>query len=156
MGEEESEDNAEEEEEDEELIATFAGPNNPNFMTIHEYRGKGYGTVRYTPKGGTSIKFNMYNKKDFETVCNLIKNPPKGTTWRVLRYDVSQPKKTQKSGRSHAPGFRTPSDDDSSAKAGSVNVDNTVKGHGRKVAARGNVNDGNAVSEGGTTKPKSS
>ena len=154
MGEEESEDKAEEEEEDEELTATFAGPNNPNFMTLHEYRGKGYGTVRYTPKGGTSIEFDMYNKKDFETVRNLIKNPPKGTTWRVLRYDISQPKKTQKSGRSHAPGFRTPSDDDSSAKAGSVNVDKTIKGYGRKVASRENVNDGKAAFEVGTTRAK--
>ena len=79
MGEEESEDKAEEEEEDEELTATFAGPNNPNFMTLHEYRDKGYGIVSYTPKGGTSIEFDICNKQDFETVRNLIKNPPKGT-----------------------------------------------------------------------------
>ena len=103
------------------------------------------------------MDYDMCKKEDFETICNLIKNSPKGTTWRVLRYEFSKQNKTQKSGQIHAPGFTTPLDDDSSTKANSVNVGNTIiKGHGRKVAARGKVGDGKAASKGSTAKAKPS
>ena len=109
----------------------------------------------YTPKGSSSIKFNMCIKKDVEVIRNLIKNPSRGTTWRVLRCDMVQENKTQKPGRSNAPGFRTASDDDSSANAGSVKVDKTTKDHGKKVAARGKVNAGKAASKESTTNASS-
>ena len=102
------------------------------------------------------MDYDMYEKKDFETICNLIKNLPKGTTWRVLRCEFSKPKKTQKSGRIHAPSFTTPLDDDSSTKANSVNIGKTIKGHRRKVAARGKVGDGKAASKWSTAKTKPS
>ena len=82
------------------LKAIFAGPNKPNLMTLHHYRGKGYGIVRYTPKGGKSVEYDMCDKKDFETIRHLVKNPAEGTNWRVLRYEISNTKKTQKSGQS--------------------------------------------------------
>ena len=124
-------------------------------MTLHKYRAKGYRKVLYTPKGSSSIKFNMCNKKDVEVIRNLIKNPSRGTTWRVLRCDMVQENKTQKPGRSNAPGFRTASDDDSSANAGAVKVDKTTKDHGKKVAARGKVNAGKAASKESTTNASS-
>ena len=37
-----------------------------------------------------------------------------------------------------------------------MKVDKTIKGHDRKVAARGKVDDGTAASKGGTTKAKPS
>ena len=45
-------------------------------------------------------------------------------------------------------------DDECSVKAISVNIDKNIKGHGRKVAARGRVDDGKATSKGVTTKAK--
>ena len=110
--------------------------------------------VHCTSKGGRPTEFDMFDKKDFATICHLIKNHIKGTTWRILRYDISNPKKTQKSRRSYAPGFTTPLDDDCSAREISVNIDKTIKGHGRKVAAR--VDDDETASKAGTTKAKSS
>ena len=59
-----------------------------------------------------------------------------------------------KSRRSCAPGFTTPSDDECSSKEISVNIDETINGHGRKVAAR--VNDDEVASKVSTTKAKSS
>ena len=92
------------------------------------------------PKKEKILKlYDMCDKKDFVTICHLIKNPTKKTTWRVLRYEISNPKKTQKSGQSYAPGFTTPSDDECSSRETSVNIDETINGHGRKVARR--VND---------------
>ena len=79
------------------LKAIFAGPDEPNFMTLHEFRSKGFPMVSYTPKGGEPMDYDMRETEDFETIRNLIKNPPKGTTWRVLRYEFSKQKKTQKS-----------------------------------------------------------
>ena len=61
-------------------------------MTLHHYRGKGYGIVRYTPKGGKSVEYEMFDKKDFETILHLLKNPTEGTNWRVLRYEISNTK----------------------------------------------------------------
>ena len=66
-----------------------------------------------------------------------------------------QENKTQKPGRSNAPGFRTPSDEDSSANAGSIKVDKITKDHGKKVAARGKVNAGKAASKESTTNASS-
>ena len=96
----------------------------------------------------------MCNKKDFETIRYLLKNPAERTNWRVLRYEISNTKKRQKSGQRYSSGFTTPSDDECSSREISVNIDETINGHGRKVAAR--VDDGEAASEVGTTKAKSS
>jgi chemotaxis protein histidine kinase CheA len=155
-GEEESEDFAEEENEDEELMATFVGSINPNFLTLHKYRAKGHGRVCFTPKGGKSMLFDMCDEKDVEIMRNLMKNPPEGTTWRVLRGDTEQKNKSQKPGRSCAPGFITASDDDSSVKPGSVKVDDTTKRQERKVATKGGVNARKAASKESTTANASS
>ena len=61
------------------------------------------------------MEYGMCDKKDFETILHLIKNPTEVTTWRVLHYEISNPKKTQKSRQSYALGFTTPSDDECSA-----------------------------------------
>jgi hypothetical protein len=134
-------------------------PRNPNLMTIHGYRDKGYGIVRYTPKGGRPMEYDMFEKKDLETIRHLIRNPAKGTIWRVLRYETFYPKKTkktQKSGRSRAPGFTTPSDDEGSAKVISAENDKTIKGHEKKAAAKTKVDQVKAVSHGVNNKPKTS
>ena len=111
-------------------------PKNPNLMTILCYRDKGFPTVRYTPKGGSPLEFDILDKKDRETVRGLIHHPIKGTVWRVLRYKPLESKeiqKAQKSGRSHAPGFTTPSDDEEeSSKVISAKNNTTIKGHGKK------------------------
>ena len=88
MGRDESDNSTEQEEEDEEedgfgesterahrnifdgvphsdLKAAFAGPHEPNFMTLHEFRNKGYTMFRYTIKGGKSMDYDMCNKEDF-------------------------------------------------------------------------------------------
>ena len=123
FGEEESDDNAEEDDKDEEdngidghikeadekfsdgmlyskLNAIFAGPDKPNLMILHHYCGKGNVIVRYTPKEGKSVEYAMCDKKDFKTIRHLVKNPAKGTNWRVLRHEISNTKKTQNLGRS--------------------------------------------------------
>ena len=76
------------------LKAIFAGPNNPNFMTLHGYRRKGYAIVRYTEQGGKSVEYDMYNETDFEALRHLVRNPSKGSIWRVLRYEISNTKKS--------------------------------------------------------------
>ena len=60
----------------------------------------------------------------------------------------------KKSRRSYAPGFTTLSDDECSSKEISVNIDETINGHGRKIARR--VNDDEVASKVSTTKAKSS
>ena len=138
------------------LKAIFGKSINPNIMTIHGYCDEGYGIVHFTPKGGKSIEYDMCEKTNLESIRYLICNPPKGTIWRVLRYELPNPKKAQKQGRSHAPGFTTPSDDEGSAKVITTKNDKTNKGHGKKAVAKRKVKDGMAASKGVTTKAKTS
>ena len=74
----------------------------------------------------------MLKKKDRKIVCNLICKPARGTIWRVLRYqplESKKTKKTQKYGRSHAPGFTSLSDgEEESSKVISLKNDKTIKG----------------------------
>ena len=125
-------------------------------MTLVEFCGKGYKTLCYTPQGGKSIKFNMCNKKDFKMIRNLIKNPPEGTTWRILDCDMVQERKMQKPGRRCAAGFTTASGDNRSVKERSIKVVKTTKIRGKKFAASENVDDGKAASDGSTTNVRSS
>ena len=163
MEDEEKEDDEGEESESDIIAArfkTFLGkPINPNLMTIYAYRHKGYGTVRYTSKDGRPMEYDMSEKKDRETIRHLIRNPMKGTIWRVLRHEALNPKKakkTQKSGRSHAFGFTTPSDDEESVNVVSAKNDKTIKGRGKEVTLKTKVDQMKAVSNGVNNKAKTS
>ena len=156
MGEEESEDLAEEENEDEDLPVTFVGNPNPNFLTLQKYRAQGHGRVCFTPNGGKSMLFNMCIEKESEVMRLLMKNPPEGTTWRMLRGDTAQDCGSQKPGRSCAPGFTTASDEDSNVKPGSVKVDDNTKRQERKLATKRDVNAHKASSKESTTVNPSS
>ena len=151
MREEESKGSSKEEKDNEELRATFVGPRNAKFMTLHKYRGKGYKTLCYTPQGSKSLTFDMCNEKEFEVIQNLIKNPLKGTTWSVLACDSIQEKKTQMPQRYCAPGFTTASDNDSSTKESPIKVDKTTRHHCKQSGASGKINDCQASSKGSTS-----
>ena len=73
-------------------------------MSILRYCVKGFGVVRYTPKGEKPIKFNVMEWKELDTVCNLISNASPGTGWRVLCYKAPTPKKA-KNKRKKMPGI---------------------------------------------------
>jgi len=84
--------------------AILGKPKNPNLMSILKYRQRGFQTVRYTPKGGKSMEFDISQQKEFDTVEQRITNASSGTVWRVLRYKSSIPKKIQGQGGAYAPG----------------------------------------------------
>ena len=147
--EEEMKKSDEEEEEEEEVVEedvqdegkpqykTILGkPQNPNLLTIIAYRNRGFPTVRFVAKDGCPLEFDMTNKRDRETVRGLIHSPMKGSVWRVLRKEQVKSKEIQKqkkTGRSHAPGFTTPSDDEEeSSKISSAKNEKTIKGRGKK------------------------
>lgn len=73
-GEEESEDLAEEENEDEELMATFVGRTNPNFLTLQKYRAEGHWRVCFNLKAGKSMLFDMCIEKVGKVMHTLMKN----------------------------------------------------------------------------------
>ena len=151
MGDEESENLAEEENEDEELPATFVSKPKPNFLTLQKYRTQGHASVRYTAKGGKAMLFNMCDEQDSEVMRLLMKNPPEGTTWRVLRGDTAQDCGSQKRGRSCVPGFTTASDEDTNVKQGSVKVNDNTKRQERKLAAKQDINARKASAKESTT-----
>ena len=155
-GEEESENLAEEENEDEALPAAFFGTPNPNFLTLQKYRAQGHGCVCYTAKGGKAMLFDICIEKDSEVMRILMKNPPEGTTWRVLRGDTAQDCGSQKPERSCAPGFTTASDEDSNVKQSFAKVDDITKRQERKLAAKRDVNAHEASSKESTTVDASS
>ena len=78
----------------------------------------------------------MRKKKDRDTVHGLIQSPMKGSVWRVLRKDEVKTKdiqKQEKTRRSHAPGFRLPSDEEEeSSKTSSAKNDTMIKCRGKK------------------------
>ena len=145
----------EEEEEEEEVVEeegkpqykTIIGkPQNPNILTIMADRNKGYPIVRFTSKGGIPVEYDMRIKRDREMLRGLIHTPKKGSAWSVLRKEVVKTKEIQKqkkTGRNHAPGFTTPSDDeDESSKISSAKNETRIKGRGKKS------DKGNQCSEG--------
>ena len=136
----------EEEEEEEEVIeeegekkykTIFGKPQNPNLLTIINWRNKGYPFVRFISKDIPPLEFDMWEKKDRDTVHGLIQSPMKGSVWRVLRKDEVKTKdiqKQKKTRRSHAPGFRLPSDEEEeSSKTSSAKNETMVKCHGKKA-----------------------
>ena len=107
--------------------AILGKPKNPNLMSILKYRQRGFQTVRYTPKGGKSMEFDISQQKEFDTVEQLITNASSGTVWRVLRYESSIPKKMQGQGGAYAPGFTTLSDVEREAKMTSKEATASVR-----------------------------
>ena len=120
-------------------------------MTLIKYQDKGYKTLCYTPQGSKSLTFDMCDKKEFEVIRNLIKNPLAGTTWSVLACDSIQEKKKQTPRRSCAPGFTTASDNDSYAEESLIKVDKTARRHCKQSGASGKINDCQASSKGSTS-----
>ena len=143
--EEEEEDVVEEDvqEEGKQQYKTIIGKQqNPNIMTIMADRNKGYPIVRFTAKGGNPVDYDMRIKKERELVRGLIHTPMKGSVWSVLRKEVAKTREIQKrkkTGRSHAPGFTTPSDDeDELSKISSAKDETRIKGRGKKATKETN------------------
>ena len=142
----------EEEEEEEEVIeeegekkykTIFGKPQNPNLLTIINWRNKGYPFVRFISKDIPPLEFDMWKKKDRDTVHGLIQSPMKGSVWRVLckeevkTKDIPKQKKTR---RSCAPGFTLPSDEEEeSSKTSSAKNDTMVKCRGKKPPKKTSV-----------------
>ena len=100
--------------------AILSKQKNPNKMTMLTLRAKGYDIMRYTTKGGKSLEYTITDPEEWGISKNLIENPPPGATWIVLRYTPPTTKrnsKTEGSGKSYAPGFSTPSDEEPNDKS---------------------------------------
>ncbi len=159
----------EEEEEEEDVVEEEGKPqyktimgelDNPNMMTIMEQRNEGFPFVRFTAKDGYPIDFDMMTKRDRETVRGLIHSPMKGSVWKVFRKEEvksKEIKKQKKTGRNHAPGFTTPSDDEEdTTKVSSAKNETTIKSRGKKATKETNAKKVKAGCSGGNSKPAAS